>query len=63
MNLPVGNIKVVAYMIQEITEGTVFRIDAVKSYPKDYTATTNVTKKELHDNARPDLSTYSRHFK
>jgi flavodoxin len=58
VNLPVGNTKVVAAMIQEITEGDVFRIDAVKSYPKDYTATTDVAKKELHDNVRPELSSH-----
>ncbi len=58
VNLPVGNTKVIADMIQEITEGDVFRIDAVKSYPKDYTATTNVAKKEQNDNARPELSSH-----
>jgi flavodoxin len=58
VNLPVGNTKVVANMIQKMTEGDVFRIDTVKSYPKDYTATTNVAKKELNDNARPALSSH-----
>jgi flavodoxin len=56
VNLPIGNTKVVANMIQEMTEGDVFRFDTVKSYPEDYTETTNVAKKELHDNARPELS-------
>jgi flavodoxin len=36
MNLPIGNTKVVATMIQEVTEGDVFRIDTVKPYPEDY---------------------------
>ncbi|AKB27059.1 Flavodoxin [Methanosarcina siciliae T4/M] len=58
VNLPVGNTKVVADMVREITGGEVFRIDTVKSYPKDYTATTNVAKKELNDNARPELSSH-----
>jgi len=58
VNLPVGNTKVVAGMIQEITGGDVFQIDTVKSYPKDYSATTNVAKKELNDNARPELSSH-----
>ncbi|WP_321417446.1 flavodoxin [uncultured Methanomethylovorans sp.] len=58
VNLPVGNTKVVADMIREITEGDVFRIDTVKSYPKDYTATTNVAKKELNENARPELTSH-----
>lgn len=58
VNLPVGNTKVVADMIQEITGGDVFRIDTVKPYPKDYSATTNVAKKELNENARPELSSH-----
>lgn len=33
-----------------------FEIETVKSYPKDYTETTNVAKKELRENARPDLT-------
>ena len=56
VNLPVGNTKVVANMIREITGGDTFQIDTVKSYPKDYSATTNVAKKELNENARPELS-------
>jgi flavodoxin len=56
VNLPVGNTKVVADMIREITGGDVFHIDTVKPYPKDYAATTNVAKKELNENARPELS-------
>lgn len=56
VNLPVGNTEVVADMIREITGGDVFSIDTVQSYPRDYSATTNVAKKELNDNARPGLS-------
>ncbi|WP_370572825.1 flavodoxin [Methanomethylovorans sp.] len=58
VNLPVGNTKVVADMIREITGGDVFSIDPVQSYPKDYSATTNVAKKELNENARPELSSH-----
>lgn len=58
VNLSVGNTKVVADMIWEITGGDLFRINTVKSYPKDYTATTNVAKKEQKDNARPELSSH-----
>lgn len=56
VNLPVGNTKVVADMIREIIGGDLFRIDTVKSYPGDYTATTNVAKKELNNNVRPEIS-------
>jgi len=58
VNLPIGNTKVVADMIQEMAGGDVFRIDTVRSYPRDYTATTNVAQKELNDNARPELSSH-----
>ncbi|WP_334196141.1 flavodoxin [Muricomes intestini] len=58
MNLQVGNTKVVADMIQEITGSDAFCIDTVKSYPRGYTATTNVAKKEQNDNARPELSSH-----
>lgn len=58
VNLPIGNTKVVANMIQEMTGGDLFRINTVKSYPEDYTETTDVAKKEQDDNARPQLSSY-----
>lgn len=58
VNLPVGNTEVVAKMIQEITEADSFNIDTVKSYPEDYTETTNVSKKEQEDDARPELSNH-----
>ncbi len=56
VNLSIGNTEVVAKMIQEITDGDVFHIDTVNSYPEGYTETTNVAKKEQEDNARPELS-------
>ena len=56
VNLPIGNTEVVAKMIQEMTEGDVFRIDTVSSYPVDYTETTEVAQRELRENARPELS-------
>jgi len=58
VNLPIGNTKVVANMIQEMTGGDLFRINTVKSYPEDYAETTDVAKKEQDDNARPQLSSY-----
>jgi flavodoxin len=45
VNLPVGNTKVVADIIHEMTGGDVFHIDTVKSYPEDYTETTGRGKK------------------
>jgi flavodoxin len=56
VNLPIGNTEVIAKIIQEMTDGDLFHIDTVNSYPEDYTETTNVAKKEQNDNARPELS-------
>ncbi len=56
VNLPIGNTAAAAKMIQEITEGEVFRIDTVEPYPEDYTETTEVAQKELRANTRPVLS-------
>ena len=58
VHLPIGNTEVLANMIQEMTEGDVFYIDTVNSYPEDYTETTEVAQKELYDNARPELSNH-----
>jgi flavodoxin len=55
VNLPVGNTEVVGKAIRELTSGDLFRIEPVKPYPADYTRTTEVAKKELHENARPEL--------
>jgi flavodoxin len=56
VNLPVGNTEVVAKIIQEITRGDLFHIEAVHTYPEDYTETTEVAKEELRTSARPKLS-------
>jgi flavodoxin len=58
LNLPVGNTRVVAKMIQEMTNGDLFHIEAVDAYPEDYTETTEVAQKELRANARPKLTSH-----
>ena len=40
VDLPIGNTEVVAKMIQEMTGSDMFHIEAVKTYPKDYTDST-----------------------
>ena len=56
-NLPVGNTELLANKIKELLpEADMFHIDTVKTYPEDYTECTEVSKKELHDNARPELT-------
>ena len=56
VNLPVGNTEVIAKMIQEITGGDLFLVEAVNAYPADYMKTTEVAQQELHTNARPKLT-------
>ncbi|HTP03807.1 MAG TPA: flavodoxin [Nitrospirota bacterium] len=56
VDLKVGNTEVVANMIQKITGGDIFHIESVIAYPKDYTETTEVAKKELRAKARPKLT-------
>ena len=56
VNLPIGNTEVIAKKIQELTGSDMFQIKTVKSYPNDYTETTNVARKELSENARPELA-------
>lgn len=56
--MPIGNTEVVAKIIHEMTEGDLFCIDPVNSYPEDYTETTEVAKTELRENTRPELSSH-----
>jgi flavodoxin len=56
VNLPVGNTQVAAKIMQEITGGDLFEIQTVNAYPEDYTQATVVAKKELLENARPELT-------
>jgi flavodoxin len=56
VNLPIGNTEVIAKKIQELTGSDMFQIKTVKSYPEDYTETTNVAQEEKRENARPELT-------
>ncbi len=62
VDLKVGNTEVVANMIQKITGGDMFHIESVTAYPKDYTETTEVAKKELRAKARPKLTGQVKHI-
>lgn len=55
VNLPVGNTAVIAAKLKTLTGGTLFEIDTVQKYPDDYTETTEISKVELKNNARPEL--------
>lgn len=54
-NLPIGNTKVIARLIQEKTWADMFEIEPLKPYPEDYTKTTEIAQAELAENARPDI--------
>lgn len=56
VNLQIGNTEVVANKIHELTGCDMFKIKTVKAYPEDYTETTNLAKKELRENTRPELT-------
>jgi len=56
VNLPIGNTEVIANKIQKLTGSDLFEIKTVKSYPEDYTETTNVAQDEKRANARPELT-------
>ena len=55
VNLKVGNTEVVAGKIQKLTGGDTFYIETVKPYPSDYHETTQIAKRELNENARPEI--------
>ena len=54
-NIKKGNTRIVAEMIAEETDGTLFQVEPVKEYPKDYTECTEVAQQELNSNARPAI--------
>jgi flavodoxin len=56
VNLSIGNTEVIANKIQKLTGSDIFQIRTLKSYPEDYTETTNVAREEQRENARPELT-------
>jgi len=56
-NISKGNTHIVADMIAEATGADTFEIKTVNTYPENYKECTEVAKKELADNARPELAT------
>lgn len=57
-----GNTEVAADMIQEITGADMFKIETVQEYPANYTKCTEVAKKELQENARPEMKGLPENF-
>ena len=56
VNLPIGNTEVTAKKIQRLIGSDIFQIKTIKSYPEDYTETTNEAHEEQRKNARPELT-------
>jgi flavodoxin len=48
--------------LQEITDGDMFQIEAVKEYPANYTKCTEVAQEELRQKARPELKDRVNHM-
>ena len=57
-NLVKGNTEIVAEFIQKAVGGDLFRIETVKEYAADYYACIDEAKKELREQARPELKKY-----
>ncbi|WP_094605779.1 hypothetical protein SPSIL_005740 [Sporomusa silvacetica DSM 10669] len=56
-NITKGNTHIVADMIAEATGADTFKIKTVKPYPTNYRECTEIAKRELADEARPELAT------
>jgi flavodoxin len=55
VDLEVGNTKIAAEMIKDLTNSDIFEIKPIKEYPADYTKTTEVAQVELDEDARPEI--------
>lgn len=55
--LEVGNTKVVAEMLQPITNGDLFEIKPIKDYPENYDACTKQAREELDQHIFPKIKT------
>jgi flavodoxin len=57
-NLSKGNTEIAAEMIQEAVGGDLFQVETVKDYADDYYTCIDEAKKELNQQARPELKEY-----
>lgn len=55
VDLQVGNTARVAKILEKLTNGDLFEIETIESYPMGYDECTKVAKSELEKNARPRL--------
>ena len=54
-NIEKGNTEVIAEYIQEFTSADSFKVESKVEYPEDYMKCIDVAKKELEDDARPEI--------
>lgn len=54
-NIKKGNTHIIAEMIAEETDGTLFQVEPLKAYPANYTKYTEVAKQEMESKARPAI--------
>lgn len=54
-NLEKGNTEIAAELIKKAVGGDLFEVKTVKEYPKDYYACIDEARRELRENARPEL--------
>ena len=54
-NIEKGNTEVIAEYIQEFTGADLFKVESAVEYPEDYMECIAVAKKELEDDARPEI--------
>ena len=57
-DLKKGNTEIVAEFIQKAVGGELFEVDTVKPYSSDYYECIEESKKELRENARPQIKGY-----
>lgn len=55
VRLEIGNTRAAAQIIQELSDGTVFRIETLEPYPDDHMETVNIAKEEQQAKARPEI--------
>lgn len=53
-----GNTEIIAEDIQQATGADLFKLETVKEYAADYMTCIDEAKKELRENARPELKNY-----
>lgn len=63
VSLEKGNTEVVAEMIHECIDSTLFQVETVHDYADDYHQCTQEAKKELESNERPKILDYVHQFK